>query len=164
MSTRFARRLMATSATVALIAGVGLLSASPASAHASVQLYGGKATAGGYGALWVRIPHGCDGSPTKRVMVTVPASVTSAKPQMIGGWKAKVVTRTNGSRQIIWNATGTPLPDDQFADFGVSVKWPEQEGALELPTVQTCLKGKVAWIGAEVPKVMVGPADNGHGH
>jgi hypothetical protein len=82
---------------------------------------------------------------------------------MIGGWKAKVVTKADGSRQVIWNATGDPLPDDQFADFGISVKWPTTEGEVALPTVQTCLKGKVAWIGDEVPTVFVGPA-SGSGH
>ena len=109
----------------------------------------------------MRIPHGCDGSPTKRVMITLPASFGSAKPQMIGGWKAKVVTKADGSRQVIWNATGDPLPDDQFADFGISVKWPTTEGEVALPTVQTCLKGKVAWIGDDVPTVDVGPASGG---
>lgn len=158
MFTRSLRRVLATSASAALIAGAGLAVASPASAHASIQLYGAKATAGGYGALWMRIPHGCDGSPTKRVMITVPASFGSAKPQMIGGWKAKVVTKADGSRQLIWNATGEPLPDDQFVDFGVSVKWPTTEGEVALPTVQTCVQGKVAWIGDEVPTVLVGPA------
>ena len=164
MFTRSLRRALAASASAALIAGVGLAVASPASAHATVQMYGGKATAGGYGALWMRIPHGCDGSPTKRVMITVPASFGSAKPQMIGGWRAKVVTRADGSRQLIWNATGAPLPDDQFADFGISVKWPTTEGKVALPTVQSCVKGKVAWIGDEVPTVEVGPASGGHGH
>lgn len=163
MSTRSFRRAIAASASAALIAGAGLIAASPASAHASIQLYGGKATADGYGALWMRIPHGCDGSPTKRVMITVPASFGSAKPQMIGGWKAKVVTKADGSRQVIWNATGSPLPDDQFVDFGISVKWPSAEGEVALPTVQTCVKGKVAWIGDEVPTVLVGPAaPSGH--
>ena len=158
MFTRSLRRVLATSASAALIAGAGLAVASPASAHASIQLYGAKATAGGYGALWMRIPHGCEGSPTKRVMITVPASFGSAKPQMIGGWKAKVVIKADGSRQLIWNATGEPLPDDQFVDFGISVKWPTTEGEVALPTVQTCVKGKVAWIGDEVPTVLVGPA------
>lgn len=164
MLARSLRRVVAASASAALIAGAGLLAASPASAHATVQMYGGKATAGGYGALWMRIPHGCEGSPTKRVTITIPASFGSAKPQMIGGWKAKVVKRANGSRQLIWNATGDPLPDDQFADFGVSVKWPAAEGKVELPTVQHCVKGRVAWIGANVPTVEVGPSSGGHGH
>lgn len=163
MLSRSLRRVLAASASAALIAGGGLIAATPASAHATVQMYGGKATAGGYGALWMRIPHGCEGSPTRRVMITLPASFGSAKPQMIGGWKAKVVTKADGSRQVIWNATGDPLPDDQFADFGVSVKWPATEGEVALPTVQTCIKGKVAWIGDDVPTVFVGPASGG-GH
>lgn len=163
MNARSLRRVIAVAASSALLAGAGLLAAAPASAHASIQLYGGTATAGGYGALWMRIPHGCDGSPTKRVTITVPASFESAKPQMIGGWKATVTLKKNGTRHITWTATGSPLPDDQFVDFGISVKWPAKEGLAKLPTVQHCVKGKVAWIGDEVPTVEVGPASGG-GH
>ena len=43
------------------------------------------------------------------------------------------------------------------------MKWPTTEGEVALPTVQTCIKGKVAWIGDDVPTVDVGPASGG-GH
>ena len=164
MFSRRARSVLALSTSAGLLAGAGLLTAAPAAAHASVQLYGGKATAGGYGALWMRIPHGCDGSPTKRIAITIPASFGSVKPQMIGGWQAKVVLRPDGSRRVVWNAVGKLLPDDQFADFGISVRWPTTPGSVALPTIQTCRKGKVAWIGDEVPTVVVDTASEGHGH
>lgn len=164
-----ARRFAAVLGGLALTASLGLASASPASAHATIQLYGGKATAGGYGALWMRIPHGCEGSPTLRVVITVPASFGSAKPQMIGGWRSKVLARPDGSRLVVWNATGAPLRDDEFQDFGISVKWPSAEGVVLLPTVQTCEEGKVAWVDPDpaadhpAPRVTIAAASSpGH--
>lgn len=164
-----ARRIAAVVGGLALTASLGLASAAPASAHATIQLYGGTAKAGGYGALWMRIGHGCEGSPTTRVVVTVPASFGSARPQMIAGWRSKVLTRADGSRLVVWNATGDPLRDDEFQDFGISVKWPAAEGVVMLPTVQRCVEGSVAWADPDpaaehpAPRVTVGPASTaGH--
>lgn len=140
------RRIAAIAGSIALTAGAGLVVASPASAHATVQMYGGTATAGGYGALWIRIGHGCEGSPTTRVVVNVPASFGSAKPQMLGGWRSKVNVLADGTRQVVWNATGTPLRDDEFEDFGISVKYPADAGVVLLPTIQRCVTGANAWV------------------
>lgn len=169
MFSRSLRRVVATTASAVLLAGGGLLAASPASAHASVQLYGGTPTAGGYGAMWIRIPHGCDTSPTRKVEVVVPASFGSAKPQWIAGWTSKVVLRANGNRYVTWTLKKgfDPLRDDEFADFGISVKYPTTEGSYMLPTVQRCLEGSVAWNQEghdseyPAPTVTVGPAAGG---
>lgn len=159
------RRAAVAAAAVGAVAASALIMASPASAHATVQMYGGTAAAGGYGAMWIRIGHGCEGaSPTKRVVVNIPASFGSAKPQMIGGWKARTILNADGSRLLVWKATGDMLPDDQFADFGISVKWPTTEGTVLIPTIQTCEVGKIAWIDPDhtaehpAPSVVVGPA------
>lgn len=158
------RRIAAALSGIALVTAAGLVAASPASAHATVQMYGGSATAGGYGAFWIRIGHGCEGSPTKRVVVNVPSSFGSAKPQMMGGWRSKVNVLADGTRQVVWNATREPLRDDEFADFGVSVKYPATEGEVLLPTIQSCVVGKTAWVDTDhaadhpAPRLTVGPA------
>ena len=171
MSARSLRRVVAATASAALLAGAGLLAAAPASAHATVQLYGSTPAAGGYGAMWIRIGHGCDGSPTKKVEVTVPSTFGSAKPQQIAGWTSKVVVRADGSRLVTWTLKrgGAPLRDDEFADFGISVKWPSAEGVVLLPTVQTCEEGKVAWVDPDpaadhpAPRITVAAASStGH--
>lgn len=171
MSARSLRRVIAATASAALLAGAGLLAAAPASAHATVQLYGSTPAAGGYGAMWIRIGHGCDGSPTKKVEVTVPSAFGSAKPQMIAGWTSKVVVRADGSRLVTWTLKkgGAPLRDDEFADFGISVKYPAAEGTYMVPTVQRCLVGSIAWneeghdSERPAPTVTVGPGSGG-GH
>ena len=151
-------------AALSLVAAAGLIAANPASAHATVQMYGGSAKTGAYGALWIRIGHGCEGSPTKRVVVNVPPSFGSSKPQMLGGWRSKVNVLPDGTRQLVWNATGEPLRDDEFEDFGISVKYPTTAGEVLLPTIQTCTAGKTAWVDSDpaaehpAPRLTVAPA------
>ena len=137
-------------ATLALAVGAGLATASPASAHATTQLYGATATQGGYGAMFIRIPHGCEGERTLVVKVNLPATFTSGRPQAIAGWKAQTRVHADGSRTLIWASTGNGLRDDQFMDFGVSVKWPSAKGTYYIPTVQKCRTKSVAW--NEIPQ------------
>lgn len=166
-----ARRTAALVGSIVITATAGLIAAAPASAHATAQLYGGTATAGGYGAMWIRIGHGCDGSPTKKVTVELPSSFGSGKPQRIAGWNSKVVLKTDGSRTVTWTLKKgeQPLRDDEFADFGISVKWPTTEGVVLIPTTQTCVKGSIAWVEEghdsehPAPTVTVGAATGG-GH
>lgn len=171
MSARSLHRVVAAATSAALLTGAGLFAAAPASAHATVQLYGSTPAAGGYGAMWIRIGHGCDGSPTKKVEVTVPSTFGSAKPQQIAGWTSRVALRTDGSRLVTWmlKKGGAPLRDDEFADFGISVKYPATEGTYMVPTVQRCLVGAIAWNEEghdsehPAPTVTVGPGSGG-GH
>lgn len=139
------RTLGVAAAALALTAGAGLALASPAAAHASIQLYGGKATQSGYGAMWIRIPHGCEGQRTLIVRVNLPKEFTSAKPEAFDGWKARTRVHADGSRTVIWETLGNGLRDDQFMDFGISVKWPAARGTYYLPTIQKCRAGAVAW-------------------
>lgn len=144
------RRARVAVLAVAAASGAALVTAGSALGHASVQLYGGTASAGGFGALWMRIPHGCSGAPTDRVEIRVPKSFPSVKPQYLGGWKASTKRLKSGITVLTWRAKDDPLPDDQFADFGISVAWPEKAGAYGLPTVQHCGKDRVAWTQAHV--------------
>lgn len=136
----------AAGALAAALLATPLVVASSAGAHATLQLYGEKAQAGGYGAMWVRIPHGCEGKATRRVQVLLPATFGSARPQLLAGWRAQVRLTEDGSRVVTWTARGRGLPDGQFADFGISVKWPERAGVTYVPVVQRCGRGAmVAW-------------------
>jgi len=150
-------------AVAAVAAGLAVTcaTASPAGAHATVQTYGSQASAGGYGAFFIRIPHGCEGGlPTDKVVVTLPNSFESAKPQWVSGWEAKS-TRGGKSTRVVW--TGGELPDTSFADFGVSVKYPDRAGGYPLTVVQHCGDATVRWSGSEAPVVTVA-ASSGHSH
>jgi len=127
-------------AAAASITGVG-----SASAHATVQLYGSSATAGGYGAMFIRIGHGCAKAATDTVEVSIPAGFSSVRPQQMPGWNAETIKNADGvTTGVRW--TGGNLPDAQFADFGVSVKYPATAGTYAIPVVQRCDTAEEAWI------------------
>jgi uncharacterized protein YcnI len=173
-TVRKARTIAVATAGVGLVAGSILATAGPASAHATVQLYGSTASTGGYGAMFIRIPHGCSGAATRKLAVRLPASFGSARPQWIPGWTANVVTLDDGSRRVTWTKKRGGLPDGQFADFGISVKWPEAQGMVYVPVVQHCRTSSVRWTQIPqagqpepeypAPSVMVHRGSSPHGH
>jgi uncharacterized protein YcnI len=155
---RTAARLAAAPAAAAALS---LSLISPASAHVTV---GGSTTeAGEYTVLTVSVPHGCEGSPTTKVEIKVPADVLSVTPTRNPFWDVSTsvqklskptkdahgnaVTERTGT--VTYTAT-TPLPDGQRDAFELSFQVPDKAGeTLAFPTVQTCEKGKTAWV--EVP-------------
>lgn len=145
-----------------------------ASAHASVQLYGSTPTAGGYGQMFVRIPHGCAGAATDTIKVQIPAGFASVKAQAKAGWSVSTV-KADGKNvsEVTWS--GGNLPDSNFDDFGLSVKFPITAGTYYVPVVQFCGASSVAWtqvpaagedshsLASPAPSVEVSAASTGHG-
>jgi len=135
---------------VAAAASITIASA-PAGAHATIQLYGSTPTANGYGQMFVRIPHGCDGGlATDTIKVSIPAGFTGIKPQQKAGWNVTTV-KADGVNvsEIIWS--GGNLPDNQFDDFGISAKFPSTPGKVYVPVVQLCGDKQAAWINIPAP-------------
>jgi uncharacterized protein YcnI len=140
----------------AMACGIAILSAvvSPASAHASIQLYGEKATVNGYGVVFVRIPHGCTGGlSTDSVVVSIPSGFSSVRPQYLGGWTTSSTKSGTTVTEVRWS--GGSLPDSQFADFGISVKYPATAGKYGFKVVQYCGTSSVTWDGASIPSLVV---------
>ncbi|MGC5781190.1 DUF1775 domain-containing protein [Methylobacterium sp. NFXW15] len=111
----------------------------------------------------VQITHGCAGSPTTKVSVTIPEGVVGAKPMPKPGWQ---VTTTKGAyaraypyyhgsisegvKTITW--TGGSLPDDQVDEFTFFARisdafTPGQ--TVYFPIQQDCEKGSYSW--SEIP-------------
>ena len=135
----------------ALVAALALLVspmlAPSANAHATVQLYGSEAVAGGYGHVFIRIPHASATASTVKVEVEIPAGVTSVKPQQVGGWKESRTMSADGKDVVAVAWSEGNLPDTSFQDFGISVKFPATAGTIYFKTVQTLSDGStVAWI------------------
>ena len=147
------------SAVVVALASVGAIAASSsiASAHATIQLYGANATPGGYGVMFIRIAHGCKGGlATDTVEVSIPSGFASVRPQQINGWTASTIKTGTVVTSVKWTAGS--LPDSQFADFGISVKYPTTAGKYGLKVVQYCGTATAVWDGANLPMVNVAPA------
>lgn len=129
-----------------------------------VTLQDGAAAAGaGYRAV-LRVGHGCAGSPTTGITVTIPAGFNGAQPMVKPGWAVSTVrgplaepyeshgTRTTeGVLEIRWIAQGAEnaLPDAFYDEFVLRGTTPTKPGPLWFKVVQTCEKGSNAWV--EVP-------------
>jgi periplasmic copper chaperone A len=146
--------------TIAAFA-VGAL-ALPAAAAAQVTVSPDESASDGYAKLDFSVPHGCDGSATRRLRVQIPETVPSVTPQVHPGWSIETKTGpkeevelhgetiNEGVSEVIWTAEDAPLPDHYLDVFGMSVKLPAGEGeTVYFPAVQECEKGETGWI--EIP-------------
>lgn len=136
---------------------LGALSA-PAMAH--VVIGNPQAKAGTAFIAGFRVSHGCAGSPTTSLTITVPESIITAKPQPKAGWTlsmthAKLAAPAAGEggpitervSSITWS--GGSLDADQYDEFIVMLRLPDTAGVLNFPALQTCQKGSTNW--AELP-------------
>ena len=137
------------------LAGI-ITTSSSASAHASIQLYGEQATPGGYGVLFIRIPHGCTGGlTTDKVVVSIPAGFASVRPQLVAGFTAGRTMSGTTVTEVQWS--GGALKNSEFTDFGVSVRYPLTAGSYGLKVVQHCGAVTTTWDGADLPTLVVAP-------
>jgi periplasmic copper chaperone A len=118
-------------------------------AHAHLQLIEPQATAGSNYKATLRVGHGCAGSATTGLVLTLPEGFRAVKPQAKVGWVVSI--RHDTTLEVRWRAA-TPeaaLPDDQFDEFAVLARVPEQPGPVWLKVLQTCVQGQHDW--SEVP-------------
>jgi uncharacterized protein YcnI len=154
MSIRTLARLGALPAAALAVA---LCTTTPASAHGTVTP---TSTEAGEPTVAVfAIGHGCDGSSTTRVSISIPADILSVKPTRHPFWNARVVHKalpkpqkdaygnevTERVSEIVYTAR-VPLPDGVRDSFELSFTVPDAVGeVLVFPTVQTCARGENAW-------------------
>ncbi len=143
-------------------AALTLAGMSGASAHVGVTP--DKTAANSYALLTFGIPHGCEGSGTTKVTITLPAELNDAQPTVNPNWTAQKVLEqlpepkkladgsaiTKRTSQIVYTAKA-PL-DPEFRDALVlSVKLPDAAGkTLYFPTLQNCEQGQTDW--SQVPQ------------
>jgi periplasmic copper chaperone A len=153
-TTRFAiRSSLAAAATIGLV-GLG---AGAASAH--VHVNPDSTAAGSSSVLSFDFAHGCEGSPTTKVAITLPEQLDDATPTANPGWTVEKVTEkldapkkveggasiTERVSQIVYTAK-EPLADGVRDVLPVKVQLPNAEGeTLAFPVRQTCEKGAIDW-------------------
>lgn len=164
-NSRFRRFLAATAlATTTLVATL----AAPAAAHVSIVAYGTTFTAGSSNVIYFRVPHACSStSVTNKVTVTIPASVTGVKPQVVPGWTVSRTLNGTTTATVTWTSSGRAydLKDWQFMDFGIRATLNGVEGDVIVfdSTTQYCdfdESGNAlgtpeveAWTGVDAPKL-----------
>lgn len=141
--------------------GAAALLACSTSAFAHAVMAVREATPGAAYRGTVQVMHGCAGSPTVAVRVTIPDGVTGARPMPKPGWTLSTVkappARADASghpetAEIVW--TGGSLPDDQFDEFTFQARIADglAPGAVvRFPIVQTCAAGEARWTEMPAP-------------
>lgn len=141
------------SVVLAMTVSAGL--ATPAGAH--VAFASPEVTAGGRGSAALRVGHGCNGSPTTEIAVTIPDGVTRVTPRALAGWTVTIEKRQldvpvliNGFEvrevvsRIIWS--GGSLPDDVYEEFDFRFTAPDTPGTvIYFPVEQKCQQGSWSW-------------------
>ncbi len=133
-----------------------LLLALTGAAHAHVTLETRRAEAGTSYKAVLRASHGCEGSPIREIVVTVPEGVRGAKPMLKPGWRIDVERRPlaqpyqSHGRTIREDVaqirfTGGTLPDGFYDEFVVVATLPEQPGTLYWKVSQVCEQGRIDW-------------------
>jgi periplasmic copper chaperone A len=125
-------------------------------AHAHIVLEQQTATAGSYYKALLRVTHGCKGSATTAVQVTLPAGFRGARPMPKPGWTVEAVkvklntpyeshgrTITEDVATITWR--GGPLLDAHYDEFALMGKLPDQPAMLYFKVLQTCEQGQNDW-------------------
>lgn len=148
-------------ANIALLVSAGGLFSS-ANAHVTLEYQ--VANAGSSYKASFRVGHGCGDSPTREIVVTLPAGVDNAKPMPKPGWNIAIEREklaqprsdhgkpvTDEVRRIRWSAK-TPadaLPGDFYDEFVLQARLPQQAGTIYWPVEQVCVQGRMDW--SEVP-------------
>jgi periplasmic copper chaperone A len=152
-------RIMFQSNAIKLIAACAVFT--PATVVFShITLEQGSAEAGAYYKAVLKLPHGCEASPTTAVTVLLPEGVQAARPMAKAGWKTEPKTQTLATpyeshgktitqnvTQITWS--GASVPANFYDEFVFQVKLPQKTGPLWFKVLQTCEQGKNEWV--EVP-------------
>ncbi len=128
-----------------------------ASAHASLETK--TAEVGSSYKAVMRVPHGCEGSATHTVIITVPEGFYNVKPMPKAGWTLETTRGAyeqrftahgreypEGVKEITWS--GGYLQDDWYDEFvfrGTFGSELAPDSAFHFPTVQLCEDGQVAW-------------------
>lgn len=151
-------RFVRTITIAGLIVGLGVaVMASAAGAHVTDDK--DEVAAGGYDAVTLTVPHGCDGSPTTQLAVQIPEGFMSISPQVNPGWEITVQTEPLDTpiddgeggqvteRVASVTFTGGPLPAEFRDTFTIGFQAPDTPGEMAyFKSVQTCDQGETGWI------------------
>ncbi|SFS14296.1 Uncharacterized protein YcnI [Agrococcus baldri] len=157
-----------------LAVGVGaaaLVLAAPVAASAHVHVTPTSTEAGATSELGFSFSHGCDGSPTTAVEVSMPDEITSIALIANPGWDV-ASELVDGARTVVFTAD-EPMSDGVRETLEVEVTLPEGAAdgtVLAFPALQVCESGETLWgdLDAEAespaPTITIGEAADAHGH
>lgn len=139
-------RLLTLLAAGALSAALAVAAASPASAHAIVDLSGDPAYAGKTSVMTLEVQHGCLQNETgiDKVAAYFGKEFGKVKPSPVAGWKT-TSKRTSSGRKVIWSLTGTVPAFNTPTFFPMTITWPAKAGVYGVPVKQWCGSDTNIW-------------------
>lgn len=161
--------------TTGLIAGTILALSVPAVASAHVGVSPDELAAGDHGVLTFSFAHGCDGSPTTALRITMPEGLASVAPTMDSDWAIDIERGDDGLVSAVTYTAVAPVPNDLRGAVSMSVGLDESTpDSLAFPVIQTCVEGSTEWtqlaedgenphdLDSPAPVVTVGAANAAH--
>jgi len=154
------------------LAAAALVLAGPLAASAHVHVTPSSTEAGATSMLALSFSHGCDGSPTTAVEVTVPDEIASVALIANPGWQVAADLGEGGARLVTFT-TDAPVPDGVRETLELEVTLPESAAdgtTLVFPTLQRCEAGEWLWADEDqasatpAPVLTIGAAADAHGH
>jgi uncharacterized protein YcnI len=141
----------------AAVVGLTALAIGPALAHVTISP--NQANANSYTVATVSVPHGCDGSATTQIIISIPEQLVEVTPTRNALWdvtKTRTPLKTPIKAEdgdeitdkvdtVVYTAK-TPLPDGYRDAFELNFQVPDAVGkTLVFPVIQKCVKGQTAW-------------------
>lgn len=154
-----------------IITAAALVLLAPTAASAHVHVTPSSTEAGATSELAFSFGHGCDGSPTTGVAVTIPEEVAAVSLIANAGWD--VAVDTAAGERIVRFTADEPLPDGVRETLELEVTLPDGAAdgtVLAFPALQTCEVGETDWSSldqqaeAPAPILTIGEqTEHGHG-
>lgn len=131
---------------LAATAGLALAITTPLAAHAHVTVTPSGTGAGSYSVLTFAIPHGCDGSATTAIRITIPDDVGAVTPTVNPNWDVAMLREGDRVAAVTYTAHES-LPNELRDTFELSVRLPDSAAGdvLAFPILQSCVEGSVDW-------------------
>lgn len=130
-----------------LAVGALLAIGAPLAASAHVEVDPTTAPAGATTPLTFSFAHGCDGSPTRSLTITVPKGVGNVTPVVEGGWGIHRTLGPDGTPTTVVFTAATPVEQGLAASVSMNVLFDTSARGTRVafPVVQTCVKGSTSW-------------------
>ena len=125
---------------------IGLASATPAAAHAIVDLSGEPAYAGKTSVMTLEVQHGClqEATGIDKVAAYFGKKFGKVQPASVAGWTSKS-KRTADGRKVVWTLTGAMPSFNTPTYFPMTITWPAKAGVYGVPVKQWCGSDTNIW-------------------
>ena len=130
-----------------LVAGFLAIAATPAQAHAIIELNGTAAIAGQVSEMTLEVQHGCitKGSGTVQVLAYVGKPWGRVTPGPVAGWTSTTKRLDSGGQQVVWTTTGEPQPFSTPLYLPMRIRWPKAQGVYGMTVTQVCTDDVTTW-------------------